>query len=822
MIEIRIEGQLLYIAKDTSLQLEVQNSAFSVNRIEGDIVFTFDVPAAENDLIFAHARFVYIQRCKKYACTVSIGGFEIAFGDLYIQKATNTSYSCGLVINPFPADFAENKLCQNDYGNDYLISANSSSHKQGWLWMLAQSLQEDSIFKFPLFIDTAFYGSANKDFGWFLLSSDPTPPGAQSGFQASLTTNDNVGLDRCYVNRLFTTDMNFAIEEESGNRGIRVFNNNAVDNPNSFVFAPAIKLLWILENVIKNGGYQMIGNFKHENCIKKIYSQSLRALDGLDAQTETSGSGIATVTFSPNNGTFDDDGFYDDYIMPFDINGKQYYYFQPAITQDYQITVSINTYLPANLLTAPYPHPESPNLTYMEAVLFIFMSGYDVMPTHFYPNGQNNWNNGIGYLNNGKYELLDTFYKAYNIDQFKAQIGYNGAGFYTLNYSFSQRLLANNLYKFFFGKVKIIDFQNAGITLIDEYQNIEITDEIATYYKVYNMFANKIKFAEHVPALTNSDFISNICNAFGLSMFVDSAKGQIELSFFKDILNHAQAIDLSPYLFSKKTYIDKYEPKKYRYKIDSISSEDIDETKILPSVKTSSLLPDAFKNYGKICFIENENRFRIAVKVGSSVQNWVFRWDPYSGNNQVLEIGKGDTEDITPFKVPNMKIADEKITYSNLLLNIEMEGCSTLFNTGNKEFEMILINCLGLRHLNNLSQYYYYEHATPVCLDISGFSEPGVRLTPTGTNSIGETYAAPWLHFLASHERICHTFLLPISVFMEVLQLLKPQDVPISNQIRFVIIDSVKLMPIKMNFQFTEGSQNIIAEILFAKEKIEL
>ncbi|MDR0206464.1 MAG: hypothetical protein LBI45_04310 [Bacteroidales bacterium] len=64
--------------------------------------------------------------------------------------------------------------------------------------------------------------------------------------------------------------------------------------------------------------------------------------------------------------------------------------------------------------------------------------------------------------------------------------------------------------------------------------------------------------------------------------------------------------------------------------------------------------------------------------------------------------------------------------------------------------------------------------------------------------------------------------MLPVSVFMEVLQLLKPQDVPIQNQIRFVIIDSVKLMPIKMNFQFTEGSRNVIAEILFAKEMVEV
>jgi hypothetical protein len=303
-------------------------------------------------------------------------------------------------------------------------------------------------------------------------------------------------------------------------------------------------------------------------------------------------------------------------------------------------------------------------------------------------------------------------------------------------------------------------------------------------------------------------------------MFVDSAKGQIEFSFFKDILACAQAIDLSQYLLTKKSYIEKYEPKKYRYKFDAISTEDIDETKILPPVKAVSLLPDAFINFGKICFVENENRYHIAVKVGDASQNWVFKWEAYSGNNQILEIGEGESEEISLWKVPNMKIADEKITNKNFILNIEMEGCSPLFDTGSKDFEMVLINYIGRKKLSFGN--YYYEHATPVCLDSQGNTEQGINLTATGENSIGETYTAPWLRFLASHEKICHTFLLPVTIFMEMLQLLKPQDVPIQNQIRFVIIDSVKLMPIKMNFQFTEGSRNVIAEILFAKEKIEL
>jgi hypothetical protein len=424
-------------------------------------------------------------------------------------------------------------------------------------------------------------------------------------------------------------------------------------------------------------------------------------------------------------------------------------------------------------------------------------------------------------MKGGKWTYFDTFYKIYSKAQLQSQLGYTGAGFYTINYTFTQKLYANRYYNFFFGKVRLAQIASIQAIGLDNYQKIEVIGEPQTIYKVCNVFANKIKYAQHMPALTNSDFISNICNAFGLSMFVDSAKGQIEFSFFKDILACAQAIDLSQYLLTKKSYIEKYEPKKYRYKFDAIESEDIDETKLLPPVKTVSQLPDAFTNYGKICFVENENRYRIAVRVGSATQNWVFKWDAYSGNNQILEIGEGDSEDISLWKLPVMKIADEKITGSHHLLNIEMEGCSPLFDTGNKEFEMILVNYLGHKPCK-VNYYCYYEHASPVCLNEHGDAQQGVNLTATGTNSVDETYAAPWLRFLASHEKISHTFLLPVSVFMEALQLLKPQDVPIQNQIRFVIIDSVKLMPIKMNFQFTEGSRNVIAEILFAKEMVEV
>ena len=814
MIEIRIDGQLLYINKGTTLQLEVQNNSFSINRIEGDIVFTFDVPALENDIVFKQARFVYVQRHKKYACQFSVAGIAIAIGDLYIQKATATTYSCGLVMNPFPTDFSEKKLSENDYGSDIVISRNSTEHRVGWKAFLQSSLHENSIYKFPLFIDTAFYGSSNKDFGWFLLSTDKVSGTNQSGFQASLNTNDNAGLDRCYLNRLFTDAYGAVIEAFANtNRGIRLFNNTTVNNPNSFAFAPAIQLLWILKKVIQNAGYQMVGNFLTETAIPKIYCQSLRALDGLASEFENT---VAKTTVTIAQTVSFTDTTDENLILPFEVDNRQHYYIKAPTSGIYQLSVTIGTYLPANFLLSG----TGTGTTYKDAVIFLFMEEWEDFPEYLYDLSIQDWNHGIGYLANGKYTPFTKYFRIYTLNQLQL-LGYNGAGFYTFNFNFSQILQPNCKYKFFFGKVRGYTVTALQLTSLNDWQNIYVAQDSATFYNLCNVFANRLKFAEHVPGLSNSDFISNICNCFGLSMFIDSSKGKIEFSFFKDILSSAQALDLSPYLLNKKSYIEKNEPKKYRFKLEGINTEDIDETKILPPVRSYSQLPDALSHYGKICFVENENRYHIAERVGDAVENWVFKWNPYAGNSQVLEIGEGECEEITPrLKIPNMQIADEKAYTSYFLLNIETNGCSPIFDTENKDFEMVLINYVGRRRLGQ--ENVWYEHAAPVCMDRQGNQEQGLNLTATGANSIGETYTAPWLTFLASHERVCHTFLLPVSAFLEVLQLLKPQDVSTNRQTRFVLIDSVKLMPIKMTFQFTEGSSYIIAEILFAKEKVEL
>ena len=295
MLTIEVNGNALHIKRGTSLQMEVNSSLFSTDGVEGDVMFTFDVPAQSNDTVFRHARFVYVQRLKKYVCTVKAGGIEIARGDLYIQKATMTTYSCGLVINPWPAGFADRKLKENDYGDDVVISRNATEHNAKWLEFLKSTLNPDSVVKFPLFLDTAFYGSGNNDFGWFLTQYDNAPENA-SGIQASLNTNDNIGLDRCYINRLFFNANGDVVEERPGNRGVRVFNNRQADNPNSFAFCPALQLTWLLGRVVANGGYLAEGGFLDSPDAAKIYSQSLRAMDGLLTQFTEEAAFRAQIT----------------------------------------------------------------------------------------------------------------------------------------------------------------------------------------------------------------------------------------------------------------------------------------------------------------------------------------------------------------------------------------------------------------------------------------------------------------------------------------------------------------------------------------------
>jgi len=82
------------------------------------------------------------------------------------------------------------------------------------------------------------------------------------------------------------------------------------------------------------------------------------------------------------------------------------------------------------------------------------------------------------------------------------------------------------------------------------------------------------------------------------------------------------------------------------------------------------------------------------------------------------------------------------------------------------------------------------------------------------------TYKAEFIE--KQQDEFTHCFLFDLKTFLQVWNLLKPQDLPPEQQTRWVMVGSVKLLPIKMTFQFTEGKDYIFAEIEFSKPIVEI
>ena len=179
MISIKIDGKEIYIPEGISISLEMSNSLFNTEKIEGEIIFTFDVPADKNDVIFAHARYVYVQKQKNYEAVISVGGIEIAKGNLIIQSAKPNTYACGVVMNPYPIGFSERLLKDNDYGDQKMLGKeykpNTIYHTNSGLpytskishlgTIVEESLNANSNLKFGMFSDIDFFGEDFQVFG---------------------------------------------------------------------------------------------------------------------------------------------------------------------------------------------------------------------------------------------------------------------------------------------------------------------------------------------------------------------------------------------------------------------------------------------------------------------------------------------------------------------------------------------------------------------------------------------------------------------------------------------------------------------------------
>ncbi|MCL2311236.1 MAG: hypothetical protein FWC41_01915 [Firmicutes bacterium] len=801
MLQIRVNNQFIYINKDTSIQMEVNNSIFSVDEIIGKIIYTFDVPAHHNDKIFGFARFIYVQKKKKYEAEILVGGIQIAKGDLYIQKATKTTYSLGVVVNPIPEGWGEKKLNENDLG-EIIISRNETEHKEKWLEFLQNSLTPDATIKFPLFINENFYGGENADFGFF------------EGKQASIYPDSDTptpALEKFYVNRLFFEQNKNIVKKLDSCRGIRIFNEYTAYSDNSFAFAPAINLLWLLKKIINNWGYSLIGSFYREEKIKKIFFQSLRALD------ENTGSFSATIVHINPSVQYHNNPYAEDYLcLEFEVDNKRWDYFVPTTSREYNINVRIKTHLPDNILSTFSVSGE--HLEGDEALMFFLLDYSEGLGLPNMINDHIIWQGNVGYQSGGNWEFFNSFYKIYNLQQLKDEIRYNGDGFYSFHFAFNQHLVAGHSYYFYFNKLTLIKETYIRFASITKYSKI-ITSDHEIENHVLNIFSKKMVYNEYLPNFLNGGFIKTILSTFGLSFYIDQQQKTIELSFVKDVFSTSY-IQLDKYLLPENTYISEVEETKIEYRLPPVNNSEIDPTRLINEVYEIRELPDAKNSFGKIAFVKDQNKFVESIREGDPTKNWIYLYSKYSGNNKSFTVGEGSPSELTPeVLIPNMKNIDSNIGATDVILEIDKAGVSPFISTDTTELSLILINYTGPQKLSKTigGKRYHYEGAQLI-------SETGNEydLTATGENSIGKTFIEPWLKLLANHKTVTHYFIFDLKTFLEVLTLLKPQDKPVEQQMRWVMVESVKLLPKKMTFQFTEGQPYILAEIEFAKPRVEI
>ena len=517
------------------------------------------------------------------------------------------------------------------------------------------------------------------------------------------------------------------------------------------------------------------------------------------------------------------------FMQPFtDSDGNEQYLFYPRSDGTHHFHVVVRTYLPANVVQNGSVEVEENGGTvtkhYEEALVFMMTDRLNNLWKATASNLYGNWDDMDS--------LFGHWYTPYYVKSFKSQhlssFGYAGAGFYEMTFDFTVNdMRANQMYMFAFAKCRGMMEEVGGygqMLVIKDFERVPITADVTAYNKVYNCFADRLRYSEHVPDMTNADFIGTLCKTFGLALFLDSTTRRAEFAFVRDILEKSKCLDLTAYAVDGETAIEKTDERKYVFKLEGVTTDETDSTKLLPPAPTADQLPDASANFGKICFVENENRYRRAEREGDSIANWVFRWNPLGGADQTLEAGEGDEESITPsLKVPVMEITDAKSEHPEFVMRIEQAGCSPVFDTGNTDFPMVLETYLGSRRLEiPQAGNPFIEVAQPTRHSRYGDPLDGVSLTVHGDNSVGQLWVSPWLDFLANYEKVRYRFLLPLSEFLNLWRLLKPQDGRAQSHTRWLLVAGVKSLPVKITFQFAEGGESVTAEVEAAKLKVIL
>lgn len=890
MITIKVGGTPLYIPTDTALVLEQNNAALGEEGITANVVWTFEIPAEPNQRILGAVQYMSSGGNRRYECELSVDGVPFSRGELYVQSATDERrLSCGIVTNDFAIGFGDRLLRDNDYGNDVVISQTESGHKQGWRDFLLGSLNNYSIYKFFLFVNSKFY-SDNDDYGYHANKISPLVE----------SNNEKADLTIGYVNRLFfgltwaqwprSTSITIHEDAETAKRGIRLFNKADREKQNGYCFAPALRLDWLVRKVFENATLSSKGTFFTSPYIKKLYSQSMNAMDGDVYQY-----GINTWLHVGGNITlfnssiekcqkFGIDSDQDQHtsfgwgtgvnfgfrlLLPVDelqhnfedrdnIIGNpiaQWRYDVESSDEIYALVVgTADSNLPSiRMATSQNEADGTPAFKYgrpmttNEIKQMIDDDPNNVNIEHVWSVGKTTGN--VEY--HGTWGALITHKKTVPIIHttnctlvqlsrskskncnYKGELGgyVEGNVLQKVSNDVTDTVPQYiRLVKCKIGtmkgevtcpwtvdKMNIRNYGDFEIVYGYEIQDTLVIDSTDT---PLNIFSKALRWRDHVPNLTNGEFIAKVCEAFGLAMFVNPLTREVQLDFFRDVLK-GTSLDISQWVTSKERL--EYAPKKYVISFSpTIGKKEVAEQNIIGDVPTKEDLPPAVVRKNKHSFVQNELADRRSTQIEESSK---FRWEQAGGDSRTLEAGAVTAEETEEVEIgmaiPNMTYADEISKEADkYLCQVETKGCSPMLDEDyNGEFDMVLQQYRGKRMLiNNL----FIEDANPTIYRQNGTEDSNaISLAAVGKRSIGEMWLKPLYDFKGDCDRYRLVAHLPSWAFLKVMATLQPQEGTPYEQKRWIHCDGLKIMPTKISSELS-GRESIICTIEGVAPHIDL
>lgn len=345
-----------------------------------------------------------------------------------------------------------------------------------------------------------------------------------------------------------------------------------------------------------------------------------------------------------------------------------------------------------------------------------------------------------------------------------------------------------------------------------------------------NIFSNVLRWREHVPNLSNGEFLARICHIFGLNMFANPMTKEVQLSFFSDVIQ-AQCFDISQWVSTVER--QEYKPKEYQVKINSVlSGKSVGDNNIIDSADVADELPPAVTKKNKHAFVRAEKAYRRSTVIKDTSR---YRWEQAGGDDRCLVIGADNAEETEEVNieanVPNMRMVDEDIdkTKRKYICELNIRGNSQLLDedyTG--EFEFVLQQYHGQRLLSLpdgvTTTQAYIEDANPTQFTNGASASVGpsfLELSADGSGSIGQQWLRPLYQFLGNCERYRFTAHLPVWAFLKVYSLLKPQNGSPAQQTRWLYVRGNRYLPVKMSFEFGI-SRSVIATIECAAFHVEL